>query len=766
MGCGRSRVSDETDEAEGDRLVVSGAGSAGSSAPREAWVPDKLRALPLLTPLLQPMVSLRGRRTTAVQSMQSSQSQTDSVFNEDEFDWDLSDRTDAETQTYRLPHQLAADVSVQTDVRFTQIMHGAGGGEVAGRPRARFTRTAGTQTVVERVSRVTQTELLQLTPASRTVTRHGSPAPSDALTELLDASSPPPVSMQTRLDAALGALPQGAGVDVQSQVDMVPEAEAKESQTHGRDVISPADRLTRSFNGADESLHELIVRPERPGRVRRRDAGVQTENDLVTDESPEFAAVPPPFKKAQLIGDMSIFDMVDSWVLDTPPKLASELTQLALHLAQPCRDDELLKARAAFFWIVNNIRFDWSLLDSKLDATGALRRRAGVCRQYVLLFSELCELMGVRSKRLHGFAKNHDYKPGHQFRQAEDATHAWNAVFVRGSWRLVDCTWGAGFTDATGQFVPRVNEFFFLADPEDLSWTHFPFDENERDYDRWQLIVMPQSLEDFNRLPKVTPWFFMNELRLKRLYASPVSFKHQTEIEIFCQGPIMRFKYKFYSVSEVESSELNGYVFCQLRGADRRQGSFTVQPPETGSYFLKVYGRPEEDIMDDETLPLDHLATFLLHCMKPRRQFSPWPVSDVPWGPNGFFFEMGASLYNQEGPVIVTWGGFKQLVLETKVDLLTMVQVFDADGFEIESKTMVKRKDVDGDIIFFIHPPRIGFYKLLVYGIPRPSEKGKWRLPLIASFLIESKLSRSDGEPPKEPEADTKKKIRLKPRAR
>ena len=71
---------------------------------------------------------------------------------------------------------------------------------------------------------------------------------------------------------------------------------------------------------------------------------------------------------------------------------------------------------------------------------------------------------------------------------------------------------------------------------------------------------------------------------------------------------------------------------------------------------------------------------------QPRRQFSPWPVSDVPWGPNGFFFEMGATLYNQEGPVIVTWGGFKQLVLETKVDLLTMVQVFDADGFEIESK--------------------------------------------------------------------------------
>ena len=460
MGCGRSRVSDETDEAEADQLVTSGAGSAGSSsAPREAWVPDKLRALPLLTPLLQPMVSLRGRRTTAVHTMQSSQSQTDSVFNEDEFDWDLSDRSDVETQTYRLPHQLASDVSVQTDVRFTQIMHSGGGGGLLGRPRTRATRTAGTQTVVERVSRVTQTDPLQLTPASRTVTRHGSPAPSDSMSSLLDSAVTPVVPLQTQLqDAALDVMPLPAGVDVQSQVNMSAGAAAKESQTTGRDLASPAGRLTKSFHGADESLHELIVRTERPGRVRRRDAGVQTDNDFVTDEAPEFAAVPPPSKKAQLIGDMSMFDEVDSWVLDTPHKLASELNELALHLAQVCDDDELLKARAAFFWIVNNMRFDWSLLDSKLDATGALRRRAGVCRQYVLLFSELCEWMGVRSKRLHGFAKNHDYKPGHQFRPAEDATHAWNAVFVRGSWRLVDCTWGAGQSQ-TGMPPPALLPF-------------------------------------------------------------------------------------------------------------------------------------------------------------------------------------------------------------------------------------------------------------------------------------------------------------------
>ncbi|XP_037087625.1 hillarin-like [Pollicipes pollicipes] len=709
MGCGRSRVSDEAEEV---RLVTGS--SAGSHAPREAWVSEKLHALPLLQPLLQPMGAMRGRKTTAVQKMEN-QAQTDSAFNEDEFDWDLSDKSDVETQTYRLPHQVACDVSVQTD-----------------------TRTAGTQTVVQRVSRVTQTEPPQLSPASRTVTRHGSPTPSASVS------------------AALAMLEAPPAVDFESQVNMAAETSViKECQTNGREMASPAGRLHHSLRRSLDlddatSLHEIL-----------------TDNDFLTDEAPEYAAVPPPCKKLELVGDETLFDEVDDWVLTTPEKLAGDLTQLAVHLVTPCGDDDLLKARAIFYWIVNNIRFDWSLLDSRLDAADVLLRRAGVCREYVLLFSELCDKVGLRAKRLHGFAKNHDYKPGHHFRPKEDATHAWSAVFVRGSWRLVDCTWGAGFTDTAGQFVPRVNEFYFLSDPEDLGWTHFPFDDSEKDYDRWQLLVLPQTLEEFNRLPKVTPWFFMNELRLKRMYECPVSFKHQTEVEIFCHGPFMRFKYKFYSVSEIESSELNGFVFCQLRGSERRLASFTVQPPESGSYFLKVYGRPEEDIMDDETLPLDHLATFLLHCEKPRRQFSPWPVSDIPWGPTGFFYEMGVSLFNQDGPVIVTWGGFKQLVLETKTDLLTMVQIFDADGLEIESKSIVKRKDVDGDIIFFIHPPRIGFYKMLLYGMPRPSEKGKWRLPLISSFLIDSKLSRSDGEPAKDDDVVAKKKtIRLKPRAR
>ena len=91
---------------------------------------------------------------------------------------------------------------------------------------------------------------------------------------------------------------------------------------------------------------------------------------------------------------------------------------------------------------------------------------------------------GIRVKQIQGFAKGHDYRPGHQFSPGVDVPHAWNAVFLFGCWRLIDVTWGTGFTDHTGVFQRKLNEHFFLTDPEVFIWTHFPFDDLEAHYER------------------------------------------------------------------------------------------------------------------------------------------------------------------------------------------------------------------------------------------------------------------------------------------
>lgn len=83
-------------------------------------------------------------------------------------------------------------------------------------------------------------------------------------------------------------------------------------------------------------------------------------------------------------------------------------------------------------------------MDVVLTSEDILKRRAGVCRDFVKLFTEMCEMEGIRVKRLHGFARGYDFRAGYKFQPGKDSCHAWNAVFLHGAWRFVDCTWGTG----------------------------------------------------------------------------------------------------------------------------------------------------------------------------------------------------------------------------------------------------------------------------------------------------------------------------------
>ncbi|GIY00407.1 TGc domain-containing protein [Caerostris extrusa] len=108
-------------------------------------------------------------------------------------------------------------------------------------------------------------------------------------------------------------------------------------------------------------------------------------------------------------------------------------------------------------------------LTINIDYSNKLRSHTKGQIQHLVEFSSdlICKdatcslLANIRVKRIHGFAKGFDYRPGHQFHPGEDITHAWNAVFIFGAWRLIDVTWGTGYTDHTGKFQRKLNEHFF-----------------------------------------------------------------------------------------------------------------------------------------------------------------------------------------------------------------------------------------------------------------------------------------------------------------
>ena len=57
-------------------------------------------------------------------------------------------------------------------------------------------------------------------------------------------------------------------------------------------------------------------------------------------------------------------------------------------------------------------RYNAKCMDREMSTVAVLREKCGVCREYVKLFSEMCDISGFRVKCIRGFAKGPNYIPG------------------------------------------------------------------------------------------------------------------------------------------------------------------------------------------------------------------------------------------------------------------------------------------------------------------------------------------------------------------
>lgn len=139
-----------------------------------------------------------------------------------------------------------------------------------------------------------------------------------------------------------------------------------------------------------------------------------------------------------------------------------------------------------------------------------------------------------------GHSKGIGYRQGQSLKNVK-SDHLWNAVLLGGQWFLLDACWGAGRVDMEHEsFVKRLerswslmflfmelktscsqtcclpllppprrfDDFYFLTDPEEFIYTHFP------DEEQWQLLEAPIPLEEFEKRVFKTSAFFNMGLRL------------------------------------------------------------------------------------------------------------------------------------------------------------------------------------------------------------------------------------------------------------
>lgn len=214
------------------------------------------------------------------------------------------------------------------------------------------------------------------------------------------------------------------------------------------------------------------------------------------------AATRLPLPSSAYAYDSAAYAEIDAKASLAPTHSCKSVSELGDYLAG-LSSDPTLKARAIYAWIIANIRYERLVGTTQVmqDADTVLHRRVAVCAGYSRLFKALAQAAGLEAVTITGDAK---YGYGET-----RGRHAWNAVRIGERWGLVDCTWGCGFLDPTGQLVEGAPDLHFLAPPEMMIEGHFPEEPS------WQLLDPPLSREEFDRRIYLNPTYY--ELGLSRI---------------------------------------------------------------------------------------------------------------------------------------------------------------------------------------------------------------------------------------------------------
>jgi len=221
------------------------------------------------------------------------------------------------------------------------------------------------------------------------------------------------------------------------------------------------------------------------------------------------------------------FSSVDS--LAVTVKYKKDLAALTQELTSPY-SDQLLKARAIFKWIAENIRYDYKYYnkyyykgkepktykckdDKDCEAkriawetnyiNKILRKKKAVCQGYSMIFKKMCDIAGLKSEVVTGYVRTEHYQVG----SAGTLDHAWNAVWIDSAYYLLDATWAAGGCGKNDDgkllyFSKNFNDYYWLTPAADFARNHYP--QNNK----W--VLLPNYTKDSFA---ANPYYFASEIK-------------------------------------------------------------------------------------------------------------------------------------------------------------------------------------------------------------------------------------------------------------
>lgn len=182
------------------------------------------------------------------------------------------------------------------------------------------------------------------------------------------------------------------------------------------------------------------------------------------------------------------YTLVDAKMSAIPAKAANSTEEIAKYINTNFKTEND-KIRAVFYWTASNISYDVenmfavNITETPQDRiTKTLKTKKGICGDYAAIFSEIANLVGIKSVVVEGYTK--------QDGKVATLAHAWSAAKIENKWYLFDPTWGSGYVN-NNKYTRKINNGHFKVAPSKMINSHMPFDY------LWQFIDFPITNQEF-----------------------------------------------------------------------------------------------------------------------------------------------------------------------------------------------------------------------------------------------------------------------------
>ena len=310
----------------------------------------------------------------------------------------------------------------------------------------------------------------------------------------------------------------------------------------------------------------------------------------------------------------------------------------------------------------------------------------------------------------------------------------WNAVYVDGEWRFVDAFWASACvvgkksgewtlvdTDGNvqqldeentdGETQHRINEFYFLPDPDKFVWTHFP------DESAWQLMEKAVTVKEFEEHVYLRERFHILGMTLADPNKNKCAVTAKDGIIDFGftlpyrESEHYRFKYMLYQAKSEESNpvQLDRFVLYEHATEALR---FNLRFPIAGKFKMDIFGL---DTRDSDIFDLT--CTYVINCTDPQKSCMPLPdCPQIGWGPGADARNAGLTAKSHDGAIIVSEDGQVEIKLGShkNVELFNLLKNTVVDEATL-SRYAIVREDSNGEFTVDIRLPQGGEYALKLY---------------------------------------------------